>query len=441
MMASAPGTITAPSAAETRAVSDMPHPEFDSGDRRLPAKGVRSAFVLAALSFIVLSAVCAANRFGQNKPADFPFMGWTAWAIQDYLTKPEAPNVAFLGSSLMLVPLAGVDADYLNRRLDGAQHHHSAYFEDNFKRATGVKIDTFNFALPGEMPSDAFMITDFILGKKRPNVVVYGVGPRDFTDNLLPSPASTDPFRFLSRFKDVSPNASLLMPDWQERFSFELGKLFYLYGQRTDLVRNFMDLSNSTLGPVVALPPGTKPISEDDRHLLIPEYMPTELKKNTAFFRPTTPAERTNFADNLAEYKRRYAKLKKQTFETQLAFFKKGLTSAKLSGIHPVIIAMPITDLNRQLLPDSTWNLYRGAVRDAAQAEGATFIDLSESPDFVRGDFSDTVHLHSGGGQKLLDKVIAAMAADKKVMSVINIRPASRYQAQSNSQGGGCAAN
>lgn len=365
-------------------------------------------------------------------------MGWTAWAIKDYLEKPKAPNVAFLGSSLMLVPLTGVDADHLNRRLDGAQHHHSQYFQDEFKRRTGCTIDTFNFALPGEMPSDAFMITDYILSRKRPGVVVYGVGPRDFTDNLLPSPAATDPYRFLSRFDDVSPHASLMMPDWQDRLSFELGKLFYFYGQRADLVRNTQDAATQLASVILPLPSGVKPISTDARHALLPDYMPTELHKGQAFFRPTTPAERKHFTDNLDEYRKRYAKLKKQTFDTQLAFFNSGMESARRNGIHAVVIAMPITEVNRHLLPDTTWNLYKQSVRNVAETQGATFIDLSESKEFVLSDFCDTVHLHSGGGKKLLDLVLSAMASDDRVMRAVKGHASGRLLSD---HGGGCAAN
>lgn len=339
----------------------------------------------------------------------------------------------------MLVPLSGVDADHLNRRLDGAEHHHSTYFQDQFKQRTGYSIDTFNFALPGEMPSDAFMITDFLLTRKRPNVIVYGVGPRDFTDNLLPSPASTDPYRFLSRFDDVSPHASLMMPDWQERLSFELGKLVPFYGQRADFGKNFQQLATNAIDVAVPLPKGAQPISADARHALVPEYMPTQLGKGQAFFRPTTLAERKHFTDNLEEYRKRYAKLKKKTFDTQLAFFEKGLQSARRAGIHPVIVAMPITDINRQLLPDSTWNLYRESVRRTAADNDATFVDFSESKDFVRDDFCDTVHLHSGGGKKLLDKIIESISADERVLSAVRVNPGARYLSEK--QGGGHAAN
>jgi hypothetical protein len=433
MVDSAPNTISAAPAAATRQA--VQHLEMVGK----PTPVLRSVFVWAALAFIVLSTICAGTRFGQNRPENFPFMGWTAWAIQDFLEKPKPPNVAFLGSSLMLVPLSGVDADHLNQRLDGAQHHHCVYFQDEFKRQTGCAIDTFNFALPGEMPSDAFMITDFILARKRPGVVIYGVGPRDFTDNLLPNPASTDPYRFLSRFDDVSPHASLMMPDWQERLSFELGKAIYFYGQRADLVRNSQDAAAKLAATFLPLPPGVMAVSPDARHALLPDYMPTELHKGQAFFRPTAPEERKHFTDNLDEYRQRYAKLKKRTFDTQLAFFNSGLESARRNGIHTVIIAMPITDVNRQLLPDSTWNTYKQSVRNVVETQGATFIDLSESKEFVLADFCDTVHLHSGGGKKLLDKVIAAMAADTRIMDAVKGHAAKRFL--SDNLGGGCAAN
>ena len=146
---------------------------------------LQSRFTCALVAFFALCLLTAAGSFEKLKPADFAFNTWTTWSIKDYLGHTKAPDVVFLGSSLMLVPLDGVDADYMRKDIDAARHHQSLFFENHFKKYTGKEVSSFNFALPGEMPSDAYLITRFLLeGKKAPKVLVYGVGPRDFMDNL-----------------------------------------------------------------------------------------------------------------------------------------------------------------------------------------------------------------------------------------------------------------
>ena len=378
----------------------------------------KTKFAWAVLTFLVVGGVAAALKFGAVSPDNFPVLSWTGWTIKDYLNSKQRPNIVFLGSSLMLVPLDGVDADYLHKRIDGSQHHHSVYIEDKLKEKTGLSLKTFTFALPGEMPSDAYLIVNNLLkGKNKPDMIVYGVGPRDFLDNMLPSPAATDPFRYLSRFGDIEPIADRVSPDFFPRLDLELGKVSYFWQKRADISQSGEKLATDLINTFVPLPPDGYPVSFDDRRLMMPEYRPCEVPRGAAFFRPTTPAERNNFVDNLGEYKKRYATMKWDTYISQMRFFADALDAANSRGIKAVVVSMPITDLNRQLLSDLSWNAYRNGVLSMAKRKGATVIDLSESKDFNRSDFGDTVHLHSGGGKKFFDVVIDQLAKNNDALA------------------------
>lgn len=372
-----------------------------------------SRFVLAFVLFAVLN-VCLASTGFKQKAIDFPVMTWTSWSIKDYLKDTKKPDVVFLGSSLMLVPLDGTDADFLNKKIDASQHHKSYYFEDAYKMETGKAVDTFNFALPGEMPSDAYLITDFLLkAEKAPKVLVYGVGPRDFMDNLLPSPAATDPYRYLSRFGDLSSHANLLMSDWQERLNWELGKLFFLYGVHGQIALESERLLESTLNRVA---PRAEVMPEEERialrRKLLPTYLPFQVNPKEAYFRPTDPASRGGFMDNVQEYRKRYKNLKMGTFNAQMTFLNDLIAIANSRGTHVVLVAMPITQINRELLPDASWNLYKDRLKALAAGHQVTYFDMHATGEFKVEDFQDTVHLHSGGGAKLLSKIAKIMAAD-----------------------------
>jgi hypothetical protein len=384
---------------------------------------ITSRFFIAVIAFGALSLLAGWMKLCAVAAEDFPYYSWTAWAIDDFLHQKTPAKIVFMGSSLVLVPLSGVDADFLQQKLDGSQHHQSVYFERKFAEKTGLNVSTFNFALPGEMPSDAYMITSFLLkGDKRPDVIVYGVGPRDFMDNLLPSPAATDPYRFLSRFGDVSPFASLMMPDFFERMSFETGRALYLYGHKSEIAGKLVASAGDAFNHDAPWLFRAAAMTNEERHQLLPDYQAFALGRGEAFFRPSTPEDRAKFVDNLAEYKKRYKNLKRQTFMTQMRFFTEALATAKARGVHAIVVAMPITDINRQLLSDANWDEYRTNIKTIARNEGATLVDFNEDGSFKRSDFGDTVHLHSGGGKLWLDKLIDRLAGDRDVVASLEER-------------------
>lgn len=379
---------------------------------------------MATAGFALLSASMAALAFGQTKPTDFAYNTWTTWAIKEFVEEAKKPDLVFLGSSLMLVPLDSTDADHLNRRIDGSAHHKSHYFEDQFAKQTGKKVSTYNFSLPGEMPSDAALITEFLLkGEQTPKVIVYGVGPRDFLDNLLQSPAATDPFQYLSRFGDWSKRVDLIVPQWQERLSYELGQAFYTYGSKSQLVFNANKIIVALLDKMAPQPQTKQTVAElaGLRRLLLPDYHPFEINRQQCFFSPEAASARPKFEDNVGEYRQRYKNLKLETFNGQMQFLSDILQTAKSRDIHVVLVAMPITDANRNLLSDSTWKLYCDRLRTlaVANADCTTFFDMQATGSFKTDDFRDTLHLHSGGGAKLLDKIVQVMAADKPTMAAI----------------------
>jgi len=393
-------------------------------NKRVKVNPLKSRFLVASAGFALLSASMAALAFGQTKPTDFAYNTWTTWAIKEFVEEAKKPDLVFLGSSLMLVPLDSTDADHLQRRIDGSAHHKSAYFEDRFAEKTGQKVSTYNFSLPGEMPSDAALITDFLLkGEKAPKVIVYGVGPRDFLDNLLQSPAATDPFQTLSRFGDWTKRVDLIVPQWQERLSYELGQAFYTYGSKSQLVFNANKVINALLDKVAPQPQLKQTAVElaGVRRLLLPDYHPFEINRQQCLFSPELANARPKFEDNVGEYRQRYKNLKLETFNGQMQFLSDILVTAKSRDIHVVLVAMPITDVNRNLLSDNIWKLYCDRLRTlaAANSESTTFFDMQASGGFKTEDFKDTLHLHSGGGAKLLDKIVQVMATDKPTMAAL----------------------
>jgi hypothetical protein len=63
---------------------------------------------------------------------------------------------------------------------------------------------------------------------------------------------------------------------------------------------------------------------------------------------------------------------------------------------------MPITSVNRKLLPGYIYAVYKENLRVLSKSCGADFIDLDDGGYFSDRDFFDTVHLNAAGGNKLL---------------------------------------
>jgi hypothetical protein len=309
----------------------------------------------------------------------------------------------------MVTPLVAVDATYLGKQLDAPYYHRSAYFENKYKEATGQSITSFNFAIPGAMPSDAYLITKFLLkGEKKPDLLVYGVGPRDFLDNMLPSANATDPYKHLSRLGDVSDHVRLVLGDWQDKLNYALGRMVYTYGEKSDLACNFERRAQAAL--VAYLPEETPQQEWEYKQMVIPNHYQFEVLPNTCTVKPIKPGHQMRFSDNLSEYAERYRELKWETFLTQLDFLGETLDLANERKIHAVIMAMPITEGNRSIISDFVWHLYKQNLRVLAHEKGATYIDMQACAEFPQSDFSDTVHLNEKGGQKLLDQLAGKLA-------------------------------
>jgi hypothetical protein len=381
---------------------------------------IASRTLAALLFFVLVSLTWSTFRWGQLPAEDVPFDTWTSCAINDFLHGIKGPpDVAFLGSSLVLYPAGSVDADLLNHEIDGPHHHSIIFFDKTFGEKTGKWISSFDFAIPGEMPSDAYLITEHLFKEeKRPRVIVYGVGPRDFMDNLLPSPSATDPFHHLARFGDYSHLIDKVSPELSDRFNYELGRLFFSYGEKEDLSHGFDRAVKQAVNEKLSSIP-TVPLCL--RRVVLPDYHTTEVGKQDCLFKSYAVKPRPPFVDNVAEYHKRYETLKWDTFLTQMEFLAKTMDVAHDRGIPFVLVSMPITDINRNMLSKTAAEAYKLSLRVLASAKHATFVELDGTKNYTIADYEDTVHLHSGGGRKMLSSIADVLAHDPVVLKAIGI--------------------
>lgn len=374
--------------------------------------GLRSSAILA-MSIFVLANFCMAFytpiKFDEFR---FPYQGWAWWAFNDLKKTTEVHNVALLGSSLMVSAVAGVDANYLNKTLDLSQYHKASYLNDSMHTRFGGKFNTFNLSVPGQMPSDAYMTLKAMCATaNRPDVVIYGVAPRDFIDSTMAGPADTEPFRYLRRLVSIDEIAQGTFRTPLAKLEWFLQKSIYMFGHAIDFQLAIKDLSESVINKVVACPPKGKAFTWWDRIKLIPNYFPGEIRPMAVMTGPISEkAARERWLDNTREYRERYKRPDKETYKTQFYFLKKLAIFCKKERIELVLINMPLTSYNIHLLSPPKYMSFVGDLHVFALQNGLPFYDMCTPSNYAQNDFHDSVHLNAYGGKKFFDQLINVMS-------------------------------
>lgn len=389
-----------------------------------------SRFVIALLFFLsigFLTVKVIEPIKDRNILTDSQEKTWTEWALTDFNRQKNSPaKIVIIGSSLVLTPVNLADAHFHNRTINGALHHKSDLLSSLMSKQSNNEAENFSFALPGLMPSDAYLITKLLLtGKDHPKLLIYGVGPRDFVDNLLASPASTDPYRCLSKYFSAEDKDGAIYlykgKDWQSHLDYFLAQHFPIYGQRNEILA-FCTKQGQRLykqaGPLIDGRDEPSTSANEailaNIHNLLPSYNPMTIAVNQALFQPKVQLDPDRLTKNLDEYRVRYGKINWDTFTCQSSFFVDVLKTAEDNNIKVLVVAMPITSVNRDLLPEYISALYKDNLQVLSKSFGAHFLDLDDVNCFNDQDFGDTVHLSTTGSIKMI-KLIADYIAEHEL--------------------------
>lgn len=360
---------------------------------------IGSKFLHALIGFcmvnVVLSAVYSPikstvkNQFSQ---ADFTaavpvglHKPWPWWLARGYLACEPQPDVIVFGSSQMGSAQATADAKFLAQWIDVVTHRKIAFLEDQMEKRSGKKTSVLSMAIPGAMISDEYLITKSLIQAKKPTTVVITLAPRDFIDDTLPSPSSTDQFKFFSRY--VPLNAQLeaaAYPDFFARLDTKVKQL-PLSQLGSAVQARFKQEGSATTEGAADVVTAITSVASDPRpgQWVVPPVMP-EL-----------------WTDNTKEYKNRFKGPNMDHYAGQMQFFRAWLNDLQSSGVKIIVIGMPSMEMNRCLLPDKFWAKFRTDITNESHNHGASFVDLTANPTFNKSDYLDTVHLNARGAEKL----------------------------------------
>jgi hypothetical protein len=332
---------------------------------------------------------------------------WSWWLARRFLQQKQAPDVVLFGSSQMGSAMCAADAQHLYKVIDALTHRRAATFEDELLARTSKAVTVFSLASPGAMCSDALMASRALFRPKlSPKLVIISVSPRDFIDNTMPYPAATEPYRFYSQYTDAGSLTGDAYIDPMSWLQFAIDSLpfkklgAYLqtsvaYGgsgtEKPLSEASPEDLSGSGDSPMVAILGGAAVPGKWN----VPANIP-----------------KTLWSDNTREYKNRFRNANPPVYAKERKFFQQFLQDMQTQGVKVLVVGMPSLPMNRVLLSDSFWRDFRGMLSSESSKYGASFLDLTADPRFVKADYLDTVHLNAWGGQKLFAR-IAEYAADE----------------------------
>lgn len=366
-------------------------------------------------SFAVALALFFAVNFGMSfytpidfDPYRFPYQGWAWWTFNDLKASKELHNVALLGSSLMVSAVSCCDANHLNKQLDLTTYHKASYLDDKLTSAFAGKFNTYNLSAPGQMPSDAYLtLKGMLTTAHRPEVVIYGVAPRDFIDSRMASPTDTEPFRFLNRLVNTDDCVSGLFRDPLGRLEWLINRNLYVSHHAVDFQMLSGDQVKAILDKAAPLPSGVKAYTYWDRTKLMPLYKPGEIHSQAIITQPTSRAQATaEWRDNTVEYIERYRHPDRHTYKTQFYFLRKLAQLCKQEKIELILVNMPIAKENIAVLkPEAYLKFVFGLQQFALDHKVATY-DLNDFNHFDKSDYHDYVHLNAFGAKKLFDNLV-----------------------------------
>lgn len=388
----------------------------DSQNKDVKASLQQSAVVLGLFLFLIANVLLLVLQpLSKVDPESLPSAHtWVWWAGREYLQRKSAPDVMILGSSLLMNPVAGVEADYLNSDFDYVKHHESRYTADALATRLGSgPVQCFNFALPGAMLSDDFMVLRALVSQnKKPKVIVLGLGVRDFIDSGVACPAATPPFRYLKRFAQIDDIVELSMPQIWQRFEYWVGRAIYLSGKKLDLQVALSEKAKSILSPIFGQRFSACRLEEADPTKNMPGNLRSEIEEGVYVIKAHQPYA---FLDNTAEYRKRFRNPNENMFAIQSQFLDKFLAEAQNAKIKVVLMNVPVTPANRALMPKGAYERYLSLLSEEAKRWNVALFDPAKTISFAGEDYGDTAHMNAVGGRKLLDAMVDSLASDRAV--------------------------
>ncbi len=364
-----------------------------------------SRFVLAFLIFIAISFGVGQYAGSLVDKYDYPVHSWSWWSVRAVREavgqRTSIPNTVLLGSSLMVVAMAEGDATWSGKRLDLTTYRKARYL-DSLLSESFPRGETINLASPGQVVSDAYLTLKEALSEGlKPELVVYGIAPRDFVDSTMDTPVDTECYRYLSRLVSSQELEPFLNQDVVSSIARRASKAVPLSDRAIDLQLKFSQAASEWSDRALRNGLASKSMPLEKRMRLLSTYEPLDMVPGFIHAEVAQQADVGRlYQDNSADYVARYRKPKPEFYEGQLQCLSKLADLCARNSIELIVVNMPIERRNMSLLPTGRYVKYIHDISKIALSKGVTFRDLCQFDGYCREDYRDTVHLNGFGGMK-----------------------------------------
>jgi len=353
-----------------------------------------------------------------------PYRSWIATSVIDYPKGMPKPQIVIFGSSLVVATVNDGDAATLGEEVDGTTHHRSFTLERALADAKNPSAAprTHSFAIGGQMASDSYAILRTLYNgedaivKNRflpPQTIVWGIAPRDFLDATFTDPYSSTTVAYLDKIKYNHDSLGSRGFSFWRKMEELIDRTSCAYNQRDHFVALQKQTMFGLLGALGIIDAGEIGTVKTPQALLsiARRELPEDNGLRQWMVKPQTQAT-TQFEDNSKEYTARYNPFKQKLFDTQLSYFEKFLKLANQRHIKVLLVNMPLTEDNLKLIPEGKYQTYLEAVKAAAAANNAAFVDYNDGKTFTREFFNDPVHLNGYGSQRFFRLVADEIKKD-----------------------------
>lgn len=333
-----------------------------------------------------------------------------------------------MGSSLIAVPSMSCDQTFVRAQspypavpdMFAFSHYKRCdYFKMLLSNKLGKKVDVINLGLAGIVASDQRLILEKALAfNKKPALVVWTVAPAEFIWN---DGCGVDKTRIGLAFKtyqwptdagSLALTVDRLRREFTWHFDLLENELAACKIPMSDYCNKWMHRDGTTQTTAA------KTAAETDQGKTAAEADPIrgiEIKMDAY--------GRKNRLEDIANFRRNYAKVDGKLFDQQIDYFTKTLDLCNQHDIPVVIVNMPLTKYNRDLIDKRVYDKYLASVTKISKEHRIPFVDMDDSEQFVLSDFYDSTHLNESGGKKLftaLSERIPKLAAEQPPIAGIN---------------------
>ena len=310
----------------------------------------------------------------------------------------RSTNALLVGSSIPMCAAACSD-EGIAKKVFHVDYDLFCYSKaENLSRAIShalnKEIKLFNFSGNGCMISDAKRIIDeALLLKPNFSLLVLAIAPRDFIDNTASPVDKTEYSRFFDsqnahpKYASVSQN----LDAWAKKSS-------YFYYTRSDYRFLLTALTTSIFKRGKDLYDATHFANDDNL------FQISKLEKNNKL--ANSSATREILDKDLSQYKKRYLPIDQTRYTKEFESLQAILREAKDKKLQVILIDMPLTEANLNLLPiDFRVQHKERLQRLVSQFSNSKYMDLNQSTGFRDADFRDSAHLNGGGSNRFIEQV------------------------------------